>query len=748
MSYHIIRHNLDVQGNIVLSGLVDGRDVNNDGTLLDSHTAASSNIHGVTGTIVGTTDTQTLTNKTIDASLNTITEISNSAISSSAAIDASKIANGAVSNTEFQKLNGISGGLVGTTDVQTLSNKTWGDNLNMDSNKITNLATPTNSTDAANKAYVDGIAQGIDAKESVRVKTTASLPAYTKTGSGVGAYLTADSNGALPSIDGVGLTVGNRLLIDTTGSASDVDNGIYTVTQVGDGSNPWILTRATDADEDTEVTSGMYVFVEEGSTCASCGYIVSTANDITVDTTSITFVQFTGAGQIDAVNYGNGGVGIFKEKSGNMLRFKNINAASNKITVANDTGNNEIDIDLVESNITIGNLSGAPSGTVVGTTDSQTLTNKTIDASLNTITEISNSAISSSAAIDASKIADGSVSNTEFQYLDGVTSGIQGQIDTHASLTSAHGVGGDIVGTTGTQTLSNKTLDAPIVQNNLITNSSYIEIADVSAPSNPVDGKGRLYKKTGNDGLFWKPDSAGNEIDLSNAGNALQLQGVDVNSTSPTDGEHLVYDALNSEWKASYGSKKTTHIFDDFITSSLQNIWIVLYSGSGSNVDVIDGIGGQVTVVSGTSASDYAELRVSNKTLIKSANFKVTGRFKISSTTNNTVEFGLYGDSDNLARFIYDTGASPGNWSAETISSGSSTINDTTTSATTGWHIFEIHGSDTDLKFYIDGSLKNTISTNLPSVLLRVYLRQTSKTSSSRTTTCDYIEAISDRDSS
>jgi len=43
----------------------------------------------------------------------------------------------------------------------------------------------------------------------------------------------------------------------------------------------------------------------------------------------------------------------------------------------------------------------------------------------------------------------------------------------------------------------------------------YIEIIDTSAPGNPSDGEGRLYKKTGNDGLFWLPDSGGSEVDLT-----------------------------------------------------------------------------------------------------------------------------------------------------------------------------------------------------------------------------------------
>jgi hypothetical protein len=66
---------------------------------------------------------------------------------------------------------------------------------------------------------------------------------------------------------------------------------------------------------------------------------------------------------------------------------------------------------------------------LVSRTSTDTLTNKTIDADSNTITNIENADIKAGAAIDATKIADGSVSSTEFQYLANVTSDIQQQID-------------------------------------------------------------------------------------------------------------------------------------------------------------------------------------------------------------------------------------------------------------------------------------------------------------------------------
>ena len=85
----------------------------------------------------------------------------------------------------------------------------------------------------------------------------------------------------------------------------------------------------------------------------------------------------------------------------------------------------------------------------VSASSTNTFTNKTIDAdgTGNSITNIDNANIKSAAAIDATKIANGSVSNTEFQYLDGVTSAIQTQINTkQATIDSSNRLNANLVG--------------------------------------------------------------------------------------------------------------------------------------------------------------------------------------------------------------------------------------------------------------------------------------------------------------
>ena len=191
----------------------------------------------------------------------------------------------------------------GTGNANVVLNPSGTGTVDVSNARITQVGTPTQDTDAANKQYVDSVAQGLDVKASVHAATAAALPAYTYSNgtSGVGATITASANGALV-VDGHTLATGERVLVKNETSGNAPYNGIYVVTDAGDGSNPYVLTRSTDFDQGSpsgEIPGG-FTFVEMGTTNADTGWVCTTNNPVTVGTTAITFSQFSGAGQYSA----------------------------------------------------------------------------------------------------------------------------------------------------------------------------------------------------------------------------------------------------------------------------------------------------------------------------------------------------------------------------------------------------------------------------------------------------------------
>ena len=316
--------------------------------------------------------------------------IVNADIDASAAIASSKLADGA----NFIKKDG---------SVAFTADQSFG------GNKVTNVGTPTSNTDAATKAYVDSVAQGLSVKTAVRVATTANI-----TLSGT------------QTIDGVALVAGDRVLVKN--QSTTTENGVYDVS-----AGSW--SRSSDSDTGAELVNAFY-FVTLGTTLQATGWTQSTPGPITIGTTAIVFNQFSGAADYQA---GNG-----LTKSG--LTFNVGTASSSRIVVGAD------DIDLATTAVVPGTYNrftvdayGRVTSATAGTTDnlvegsvnlffSNARAQSAISGGASSIVT-SNLTANRALVSDASgKVSASAATSSELGFLSGVTSAIQTQLNARQPL--------------------------------------------------------------------------------------------------------------------------------------------------------------------------------------------------------------------------------------------------------------------------------------------------------------------------
>ena len=266
-----------------------------------AHSAYSGNVTvtlpATSTTLIGASTTDTLTNKTL-----TSPDINTPDIDGGTA-DGIVIGGNTPAAGTFTTVVGTSADIDNVfIDGNTISTQNANGSLVLSPNGTGTVTVPSGykdrsgfgATSLVSKEYVDAVKVGLDFKDSVRVASTA----------------TVNISSAPAAIDGVTLSSDDRVLLKNQSTGSQ--NGIYVFN--GSGS---AMTRATDADADAEVTAGMFVFVEEGTANADNGYVLTTDGSITVGSTSLTFTQFSGAGQIVA------GDGLLK--SGNTLSVNDDN---------------------------------------------------------------------------------------------------------------------------------------------------------------------------------------------------------------------------------------------------------------------------------------------------------------------------------------------------------------------------------------------------------------------------------------
>ena len=391
---------------------------------------------------------------------------------------------------------------------------------------------------------------------------------------GVGATLTnAGANVAL-SIDSTPLALTNRVLVQ--GQTNQVENGIYTVTTVGDGSTPWVLTRATTEDtySPTSTSSlgyGDYFFVQQGIGYAGSSYVVtSPVGEILFGYTNIVFSQFSAAGAYTA---------------GNGIAINGTIISANTDGVTTDIVGGNIVV-KASAQLTTPNI-GAATGTslnVTGNVDANGLSianlaniggNLTVDGYI-----FSNNAVSSNA----------NVSGTNLNASGNVEAGgnvLAGNITANSTVFASNA------------NVSGTTITSALTVNNAIT-------------GNTANFSGNIVANNATVNL----EFSGNTANFS--GNVV-VPNLTVNTT--LSGNVANFTGNLTAVNANLGNLATANFFTGTLVNGTSNAYI---NGSGGNFLI--SVGGNANVVE-VSASGVGI----------TGNLGVTGNFTVGNLTANTL---------------------------------------------------------------------------------------------------------------
>ena len=320
---------------------------------LTDHENLTSGVHGVTGSVVGTTDEQDLSNKRI---IDTLYFSDGVTVS-----EEGEIAVRAVSHDfDVQANNGdLNLKTVATGADVNITSQDGDIVLNADGAAYYGSVSAEN--EIATHGYVDNAVAGLDWKNAAHVLYNAATPTLSDT-----APITIDGHLFTAAEDGL------RVLV-TSGNDGGSDAGIYVYSHGA----TWTLTRATDADAYTELL-GAAIYIAEGTQFGGTSWVQN--NPYITDFSAQSWTQFSGAGSVTA---------------GSGITVDGLEVSVDRATVDTwyDPAGEATSVVGTHADLT---TTHGVTGNIVGTSDSQTLTNKTIDASDNTLSNIANSSLTNS----------------------------------------------------------------------------------------------------------------------------------------------------------------------------------------------------------------------------------------------------------------------------------------------------------------------------------------------------------------
>lgn len=457
-----------------------------------------------------------------------------------------------VSDTEIGYLNGVTSAIQTQIDSKLATSTASSTYAPINNPTFTGTVTlpgnPSTANEAATKSYVDNISAGLNFHAAVHAATTADLSAtYDNSAK------TLSASGAFPQIDGHTIAETERVLVKSQTNA--VQNGIYTLTDDGDPSGTWVLTRAADADNTPsgEMAYGDFTFVQNGTTNGGQGFIMTTTGTITLGTSNIVYTQFNTGQSVIAGN------GLSEPTAGTLaintaitadlstaqtLTNKTINANANTITVtsANVSDFNEAAQDAVGANV----------GTGLAYTDSTGAIGINYVALGNTLLEGVSGA--SYGLIGTSTYLDVKDTNGYNKEIELDIAAVKTQLNTDGYIT-----------TSSTSTLTNKTLTSPKINEDVALTATATELNYVdgvtSAIQTQLDGKvDEALFDTKGDLLVASADNTPAKLAVgtngylltanSSATNGVEWAAAPVSLPTQTDngGKYLTTDGSTASW--------------------------------------------------------------------------------------------------------------------------------------------------------------------------------------------------------
>ena len=566
------------------------------------------------------------------------------------------------------------------------------------------------------------------------ITSNTGLTESVRVNSGVGATLTNAGANATLQVDGVTVANTNRILLYQQANAAH--NGVYVVSEAGNATTAWQLTRSTDADlygpkSIEELDAGDYFFVQSGDTGAGESYVLTNpTSPFIFGYNNLVFTQFSSS-QVYSANTAAG-----LSLSGTVFSAKVDND-----TTAFSSGNIVV---KAGANLTTPNI-GAATGTSLSLTGTATVgnvsTGGTISASGNITGNYFFGNGSQLTGIDATSIQNGT-SNVRVVSSGGdVTTSVGGTSNVVVVATTGMTVTG-VASVTGTATVGNISTGGTISASGNITGGNVLGGANVNATlftgttvsvTGNIDG-GNVLSSALIQGVTLSASGNVNGANLTTAGS--------VSATGTITGGNLVTGGtlsvggtttaatINATTISASGNITGGNLLTGGLISSTGNITggnVLGTRVSGTNGDFtnVSGNGSALTALTATNIASgtLAQARLANASLtVNGVSIALGGSGTVTATATGTLTIGtgLGGTSYNGSTgvTITNTGVlslANGGGITASVSTGAVTLGSTATNNNTAGAIVARDGSGNFSAGTITASLSGT-ATNATNV--------------------------------